>query len=440
MLLDAILNNNTFVLEYRVNLAGMPINIYDGLTALLFLGCLIPRSGRRHYFHADHTHGLLIAACIAFSLAFLIGVFGAAIHGVNPRDMFTSARNLATFPLFLVIAYRLTMNFPRCIWLLRMEIVAGVAAAVLIAWSFLVRGQEVFHLRDVNLLRESQYVSNFAGIAAALLLYMVVSDVTLMPRLLAIILAICCFGGQFATLARSDWVACMSGIVVVFFLLPKKQRFVRAVASLAGIAGLLVALWIGITLADRITGHDLQSVMIDRVRSLLPGYTRDTGRAQAWDTRTEAAAEELILWMQSPVIGRGLAIQNQEENALMGYSFKHNAWTSTLAETGLIGFSGMLLVFGGVVLVGARMVRDRLDRTSVLVGALGVITGVHMAVLGVTTMSFNGQRPAILVAIVGGLVWRCRAMQQTVIRAQRSAPANSVAPVSTIVSPFVVNA
>ena len=65
----------------------------------------------------------------------------------------------------------------------------------------------------------------------------------------------------------------------------------------------------------------------------------------------------------------------------------------------------------GQIVLGWRMVKLRIERGFVYIGALGVITGVYYFFHGMATMSFNQMRFAIPLAITCGVVFRSRAMQ-----------------------------
>jgi hypothetical protein len=158
--------------------------------------------------------------------------------------------------------------------------------------------------------------------------------------------------------------------------------------------------------------------MEKRVISILPG--EHDGVASASATRLVGTMQELKFWSESPVWGKGFGIQST--NALGDWEafaagFRHNTWTSTLAETGLLGFAGMILLCLGQIVVGARMVRARVDRRAVLVGAAGVVTGTHFIVHGLCTMSFNVLRVAIPLALTFGVVMRVRAIERTLASA-----------------------
>ena len=432
-----VLNNTSVVLEYRWAVAGFPINIYDDLLGIGLILALIPFKGGKTAVVPPRSHPLLWPILIVFGAAIAIGLYMASTGLAPMRSIITDARNMAALPLCILIGYRLTRSFAGCKWQVLGYIAAGVAVAILVSLSFVDKGQQVYSARNVGLLREIQYVSRFAGVVAALLLFSVVTDIRFLtpwsrffvlgipglilgPRGAAIAMADICFGGTFASLGRSDWLAAFVAVVMVFALVPRGRRVTGIVITALGIVFLLISLWVGIILVNRlIPGHDLEAIMADRVLSILPWYQRESHRAAAWDTRMPGIFDELALWAHSPIFGNGFGIQDVDlanivSGADLGASLRHNAWTSTLAATGLVGFSGMVMVFVGMFVAGWRMVKDRLDGTTVLVGALGVLTAVHMAVTGMCTMSFNVQREAMEVGLICGVVLRCRAMQQAV--------------------------
>jgi hypothetical protein len=102
-----------------------------------------------------------------------------------------------------------------------------------------------------------------------------------------------------------------------------------------------------------------------------------------------------------------------EGAASVGFGFHHNAYTSTLAATGIAGGVGICMAVWGPILLGWRMVRDRFDKASLLIGALGIIAGVQQGILGMATASFNGYRLAMMIGLISGMVYRVRDLQRT---------------------------
>jgi hypothetical protein len=295
-----------------------------------------------------------------------------------------------------------------------MTILGGIGFAVVICCNFDTAAQNLSNSDEVTKIRLVQYVSNYGGIAGCLLLFSLASGAKrLLPFILTVLIAGFCFIGQFTTLSRSDWLAMAASLFATLVIVPiwrwKTKTAVALVATPILVLGLLGVLAIG----SNITGKDVESRVRDRFISMLPGEHEDV-KWHAWDGRLQASLEELQSWSGSPIIGQGFGIA--EVNAVSGenfMSYRHNSWTSTLAESGLIGFSGFLVICFGQIIVGRRMIKDRLDRASILMGALGVITGVHFIVHGYCTMSFNQVRWAIPLALTFGAVMRCRAMQLT---------------------------
>ena len=132
------------------------------------------------------------------------------------------------------------------------------------------------------------------------------------------------------------------------------------------------------------------------------------------------------MWTTNPIFGKGFAAEEAlgEEGAIeVGFGFHHNAYTSTLVQTGIIGFAGVVMAVWSPAIIGFRLVRDRWDRTTVIIGSLGVIAGVQQAVLGMATASFNGYRLAMMIGLISGVVFRVREIQLTQMRLARESAA-----------------
>jgi hypothetical protein len=193
-------------------------------------------------------------------------------------------------------------------------------------------------------------------------------------------------------------------------------------AALIGPPVAIGFLWVGLVGASALTGQDFTKKMTDRIYSMLPGETPGVKQRKAWDTRLKSTFKELEWWAGSPLYGRGFGIHDAKAPTLTRAELeglRHNTWVSTLAETGLIGFTAAALVFGGTFVVGRRLVRDATDRGALLVGALAVIAATMLGSLGLMTMSFNLVRGAIPIGIICGIALRARAMQLAAQRLQQ---------------------
>jgi hypothetical protein len=176
-----------------------------------------------------------------------------------------------------------------------------------------------------------------------------------------------------------------------------------------------VSLYIGLHIASAATGKNFYTTFEKRLVSLLPGEKTKASDQKAWVTRLPAIRAELQMWMQNPLIGQ-FAVEESTGwggAAEVGFGFHHNAYTSTLAQTGLIGFAGLMMAVYCPIILGFKLVRMKWDRTSTLIGGLGFSCGVIQAVLGMATASFHGYRVAMLIVLVSGIVFRVTDLVRT---------------------------
>ena len=391
----------------RFNVGTFPVNINDVLMAVGLLISLIPKG--QSYFETEKPHPGLSWAIVLFLLAVASGGIGAMQNGATARQVSTTARNLFEVPVLIYLGYRLLPRPSSAVFYCYLVALAGICTSVLISTNFGGQIEDLQGGRDITTVRIVDFVSNYAGLASALIIFSLGSGAKPLFRpWVAVPLAAVCYIGQFATLARSDWLAMTAGVAAAIVIMPKYQWSSKLTFAVVVVPIMAVFLYLGMVGAAALSGKDVVGKMRDRVLTLLPG-DHDGVPKKAWDTRLIGATQELTLWSQSPIIGRGFGIQDTQGENHGG--FRHNTWTSTLAETGLFGFAAFSFLCIGQIVIGRRMVRDRLDRGSVLIGGLGVITGVHFIIHGYCTMSFNQVRWAIPLALTFGIVIRCRAMQ-----------------------------
>ena len=158
------------------------------------------------------------------------------------------------------------------------------------------------------------------------------------------------------------------------------------------------------------TGWNFYEKMQDRVLTLVPDQEEASG-PKAWDTRVEGIRVELAIFAEDPIFGKGFGIQEQRGYNYAQNGIHHNSWTDILAKCGLVGITPYILVMIGCMVIGARMVRQNVDRASVLMGALGAIFGPYYIMFGLCTWAFNGIRPAMCLGVFFGLLLRAREYQ-----------------------------
>lgn len=415
-LTNALAHNDGFALRFRFEAGGLPIGVFD---VLLGIGVVFAIVGRRGAWPTERAHPLLTWLIVLFTLGALAGILGALIQNAELRWMMTGLRNFLVLPACVFIGYCLLLTPRSMLQFSYLQVIAGVGTALVILLFFRSKAGTVTNTASsLNNLRAVAYVANYAGLAAVLLLFTIISRIRLLPTWLALALCAFCFVGQFATLSRSDWLAAAASVVAVFVLLPSFRPGGKLAAALIGPPLVVVFLWVGLILASMVVGRDFESRMADRVRSMLPGQQGGV-RVTAWDTRLQGIQKELAIWRRSPLVGGGFGatdVLKFRYGDWAGLSYKHNSWTSTLAESGLPGFAAVSCLVFGMIVVGRRMARDGVDRGYVLIGALAVITGTFYAMHGLATQSFNQMRWGIPLAIICGVALRARAMQLTHLR------------------------
>jgi O-antigen ligase len=328
-------------------------------------------------------------------------------------------RNFLAAPAALYLAYFLTANVHSSRRFLYIAVAGGLMVSFMIVVFFKEKSVtlNVGAGSSLNEVRGVAYISAYAGLAVALLFYSIASGLKLVPLPLALVLMGACLVGQIATLSRSDWLAAAAGLMAGFALLPKEQRMKSLFRSMIALPFLIASIWIGLYAASQITGKNFFDRMEKRVLSMLPGDHGTGEKHKAWDTRLPGTFRELRMWASSPLIGGGFGIGDTPQMEASYYvGVRHNTWTSTLSETGLLGFAAFGLMAGGCVVIGWRMVKARTDQTTMLIGAFGIITATFFWFHGMATMSFNQVRWGLPFFITAGVLLRTRAMQLTLIR------------------------
>jgi hypothetical protein len=416
--MNAALDQKGIVLVQRISFFGLPINIMDASTAVAFVVAIFAMlsRGRRH--EGVPAHPAFIAAMVLGFLALVGGSIGAAMVHAPLYAYASEVRNFASFPISMFTAYYLLKSPRSSLRFSYVHVISGVLTAALIMIFFLGKSAEEANRMAIDQVRALQYVSWYAGLAAALLMYTVLNPQGRMfPTPLAIGLICFCFVGQFGTLSRSDWLTATVTLMTIPFLVPKARRGIKLVVFAMTMPVLVICLLIGVTLASNFAGRDFSERLSRRVMTLLPGRADDEyGHAKAWDTRLPGAVRELELWLDSPVIGNGFGYTVARGLENEGLAFYHNVWSSSLAMMGVLGFGAYATPLIAMFVVGRRMVRQAVDKGSLLVGVIGVTSGVYGIVIGLCTMGVNVQPGGIAMGLLSGVVLRARALQLAQIR------------------------
>jgi hypothetical protein len=418
-IVNAVTSGKGFQNVYRISLGGIELGVLEGMVGLGLLVAILMGARTKSQTPTDRTHPAYVICMILLIAGFVFGVVGSLLHDAIPHYKMVFIREYFGMPASVFIGYQLTGTLRKARKFSYAIIIAGVAVSIFMMAAF-GRGAERYELKgDWGALRTTNFITNYAGVASGLLIFSVLAGLKLMPVPLALALAGFCFIGQLTPLHRSDWLAQAAAIMAIPLCLPAGARIRQSLRLVLAIAALGMSLWAGLHVASAITGRNFHKTFEDRLISMLPGERLKSSDQKAWDTRLPAMQMEIQMWLSNPVMGRGFAFEESlglEGAARVGFGYHHNAYTSTLAQTGLVGFIGVVMAVWCPIFLGYRMVRQQFDRGSVIIGALGIIAGVQQAVLGMATASFNGYRMSMLIGLVSGIVFRVREMQLTGMR------------------------
>jgi hypothetical protein len=180
--------------------------------------------------------------------------------------------------------------------------------------------------------------------------------------------------------------------------------------------GVILAIFVGVHVADALMHRDFGAMLVERVTTLNP-FSEGGKEGHAWDSRVGAYWPELEMWFANPLMGSGFGAQWKIAINMGGdidIAFKHNGWSSLLAQCGIFGFVGCNLMPVAMIYLGYRTVRERVDRGTVLLGAYAMMTGLAFAVYALSTIAYSS-RNAPLLGIICGMLFRCRDMRATTL-------------------------
>jgi hypothetical protein len=236
----------------------------------------------------------------------------------------------------------------------------------------------------------------------------------LWPTWLCILIGIYCYIGYGATLSRLGFLILFFGTASAYLLLTKGERLRKFLRSVAFLPLLFFACWGALWVGDQIIGRNFSGKVMKHIESTMPGE-RAGNYGKAWDTRLGGIVTETAMWLQNPIMGQGFGAGDTASitGKVSGtVAFKHNSWTATLAETGAFGFAGVFLIIASMMVIGYRMVHDKFDHNSVLIGAAGFFSGFVFLMRASGTMGITS-RSSIGFGLVCGVLIRAREIQET---------------------------
>jgi hypothetical protein len=404
--------------EGRVDV-GIPLGIFDVITiTCLVAGCIFSLRQAPKGEPAPARHALLLPALLLFGVSALASAAVAISSGTDRYYILNSARDYLEIPIGALAGWSIVRGTRDCFGFVRAVILTGGLTAVLVLVYFFQQGaqlsgsaEELSASSELNTLRSLDYGNFIADISAAWLVYSFGAKVRILGFRTMAALAALCIVGAVAPLHRSDWVSLLAAFSMIPLLLPPGQR--GRIAAVVGIGVPVVAgaLVLFAVIATQALSSNFGAILMDRADSLLPDYGTTTGQKMAYDSRLPGMESELALWEREPILGAGFGYDHTTF-ADPDVDFRHNAWTSTLAQNGALGFICMTTVILGMIVIGIQLVRFKPGRPEfAAVGALGAVSGTFFVINGLTTYSFNHFRMALFVGFLFGIVCKARALQ-----------------------------
>jgi len=422
-LVNAVLHQQGIQNEYRIGLGIIQIGILEGTMGIAFLYALVAGGGIRSQYPTLRTHPILIWIVAPMFLGGIFGIAGGLLNGNEMKFVLSSSREFLALPICVIIGYRL-LGTPRNVRAMgRWMIVAGVLTASALFYSFGEKTEAAAISGSLNTVRGiiNHFHADYASVAALTMVFVVMTRVPLWPTVINVLIGIYCYIGYAATLSRVGFLILLLGTASTYLLLPAGERTRKFFRSLVFIPILFFACWGALWVGDQVIGRDFAGKVTKHMESLLPGE-RSGSDEKAWDSRVGGIMTELGIWLQNPLMGQGFGAG---ETAFLGgktargyVAIKHNGWTSTLAETGIFGFIGLLLLVSSMILVGYRMVHQRTDAASLLMGGVGFFSGVVFFLRCSGTMAVTS-RAAIGFGVVCGMLIRAREIQETEVALAR---------------------
>lgn len=425
MVVNAVLHQQGVQNQYRLRLGIVQIGIIELTMGLGFLWALVRGGWIRSQFPTLRTHPVLVWILAPMSIGAFFGIVGGIINHSEMKWMLSSVREFLAVPICVFTGYRL-LGTPRQVRSLTLAaLIAGVLTATMLFWSFGDNTETASITGTLHAVRGIilHWHSEYAVVTALVLVFVVLTRFPLWPTWVSILVGVYCYIGYAATLSRVGFLILFFGTASSYLLLPAGERLRKFLRSLVYIPVLFFACWGALWIGDQLIGRDFSGKVTKHIESLLPGE-RTGSDEKAWDSRIGGIITELGIWIQNPLMGQGFGAG---ETAYLGgrtgsgAAIKHNSWTATLAETGFLGFVGLFMLISSMLVIGYRMVHDRTDPNSVLIGALGFFTGVVFFLRVSGTMGITS-RSAIGYGLVAGMLIRAREIQETqVAMAQESA-------------------
>ncbi len=389
------------VLGYRLYPAGLPLSMIDGVTLLtmifvmLFPGKTTPidRTKRNYIWPVLALWGITLTA------SGLIGL----INGADTYLLLQPMKWYLKMPMGMLCGYFAVRNLKSARRLIKFMCLLSCILCVLILLTFASRGQTYAVTGAYRDLQSRDYYPRLAATIAIFLIYTAAVNPRFIPRPIAVLVLTMSIIAVGAELWRTAIIALILSTVLVVIIIPKDYRG-RAWRSLFTSGKWIVAaVVLGAVLSQTVLGIDIAGILLKRFRSLGEREASAMGR---W----VGAFGELRIWLGSTVIfgaGYGVVRQMWYGEAAAGV-MGHNAITTTLARSGLMGLLALLYPFFVAFRIGRKMIRQ-MDANIKAVGTLVLAVALYVGIYNPLSGYMAGN--ALFFGLILGIGMKCYRFQ-----------------------------
>jgi O-antigen ligase len=388
------------------------VTLADGVSVVLVVLALAPLLTTRGYIEAAarlRSPVLLPIAAVLAAVTLSTLVADDLLAGVSGYV------RVAQLMLCVPLAVYVALHSRRDLWLvLTTFIVLAVGESVLGITQFLTgsgAGYGEASIRGVGTFGAYEILAMGSVATTGLVISFAVALCRAGPaRRWALAAAVLCAGGVVASLSRGFWLATVGA---VFVTLVAAGRLRLAAAMAIGVVAGVTIVVTGVitpsgTLGDRLSSAT--EALTEPDQSLLDRYAM-------WGAAT-------AMWSDTPVWGVGLKGFERYRDRYTGLGFSglsdiddsegfrrvelqtpHNRYLLTLAEQGIVGFTALLLLYGGALVAALRRLARGADTGAVRAFGVAMVGAVTVDLISWLSDDGTGSLAVLSAVMLGCLLW-----------------------------------
>ena len=397
LILNVVVPHQEVIMALRVQVAGVPLNVFNVaipltlLFGLFFRGRFDPiDTGKRNF---------LWMVLIAWFVTISVEIFVGAVRGA-PLYMFLQELNWALkLPTGILCGYLLVRTMKHARHMVKLVMLLTGVVAVLVLMHFALGASLYAETGKAGEIRTMEYNFDTAAIVAIFLVYTSAVNRSFLSRPMMLVLLPASTFAVVATLTRSSTISMMLSILVAVIIIPKGRRIHAWLAMGKASVWLVLAAVVAVVVGSTMLEADVAGILTERYYGLV-----ETGGSGRW----KGALSELQLWMDSGIFfGRGLGVIRVDfASQMLEGAAGHNAYTKALATGGIFGLPGLLVPLWAALHVGRRMMRS-FHPDIRAAGTMSAAAGFYMGIQSLLSGGMTGERAALFFGIILGMAIKC---------------------------------